>query len=535
MTDTVTPGVTSLADAFLATVERRGEEPALLHADQTVALTWREYGEQARSVASGLSALGVRPGDTVGLLLTNRPEFHVADAAALLLGATPFSMYNTSAPEQFEHLLTDAGCSVVVTETVLAERLMTAVQRVERVDAVILVDDGDAWPKLLTRDELDAAAPGAGGEDLATLIYTSGTTGPPKGVELTHRNVLTLASELVGLLGAEPEHRAISYLPMAHIAERVSTHYLPMVIGLSVVCTPDHTLVPQLLPQVRPQIFFSPPRVWEKLQATVGASVAAGVSAEDVRRGLGFDRLEAALTGAAPCPRGVVEFFASIGIALREIYGLSETTGVVSLASTDDVRIGTVGPPLPSSEVRLTDDGELLVRGPLVMAGYRNRPDATAKAIDADGWLHTGDVARFDDAGHLMIVDRKKELIINAAGKNMSPANIEARLKESSPLVGQACVIGDARPYNVALIVLDPVVSARFADDDARRAEVQAGVERANARLSRVEQIKRFAILAGDWVPDSDELTPTMKLKRRPIAEKYAAEIDALYTTKEER
>jgi long-subunit acyl-CoA synthetase (AMP-forming) len=322
---------------------------------------------------------------------------------------------------------------------------------------------------------------------------------------------------------------------MAHIAERVSTHYLPMVIGLSVVCAPDHTLVPQLLPQVRPQIFFSPPRVWEKLQATVGASVAAGVSAEDVRRGLGFDRLEAALTGAAPCPRGVVEFFASIGIALREIYGLSETTGVVSLASTDDVRIGTVGPPLPSSEVRLTDDGELLVRGPLVMAGYRNRPDATAKAIDADGWLHTGDVARFDDAGHLMIVDRKKELIINAAGKNMSPANIEARLKESSPLVGQACVIGDARPYNVALIVLDPVVSARFADDDARRAEVQAGVERANARLSRVEQIKRFAILAGDWVPDSDELTPTMKLKRRPIAEKYAAEIDALYTTKEER
>jgi long-chain acyl-CoA synthetase len=535
MTDTATPGVTSLAEAFLATAERRGDEPALLHADQTVALAWREYGEQARSVATGLSALGVRPGDTVGLLLTNRHEFHVADAAALLLGATPFSMYNTSAPEQFEHLLTDAGCRVVVTETVLAERLMTAVQRLERVDAVILVDDGDAWPKLLTRDELDAVAPGAGGDDLATLIYTSGTTGPPKGVELTHRNVLTLAGELAGLLGAEPEHRAISYLPMAHIAERVSTHYLPMVTGLSVVCAPDHRLVAQLLPQVRPHIFFSPPRVWEKLQAAVGASVAAGVSAEDVRRGLGFDRLVAALTGAAPCPRGVVEFFASIGIALREIYGLSETTGVVSLARPDDIRIGTVGPPLPSSEVRLTDDGELLVRGPLVMAGYRNRPDATAEAIDADGWLHTGDIARFDDAGHLMIVDRKKELIINAAGKNMSPANIEARLKESSPLIGQTCVIGDARPYNVALIVLDPVVAARFADDDARRAEVQAGVERANARLSRVEQIKRFAILAGDWLPDSDELTPTMKLKRRPIAEKYAAEIDALYMTKEEQ
>jgi long-subunit acyl-CoA synthetase (AMP-forming) len=268
------------------------------------------------------------------------------------------------------------------------------------------------------------------------------------------------------------------------------------------------------------------------MQASLeAADVAAGSDPEAIRRRLGLDNLTAALTGAAPCPRAVIEFFASIGIPLREVYGLSETTGVVSLAAANDVRPGTVGPPLPSAQVRIGDDGELLVRGPLVMAGYRNRPQATAEAIDADGWLHTGDIARFEADGHLRIIDRKKELLINAAGKNMSPANIEARLKESSPLIGQACAIGDGRPYNVALIVLDPAAAATYPTPEELRAEVEAGVERANARLARVEQIKRFAILTDEWLPDSDELTPTMKLKRRPIAAKYAPQIEALYTT----
>jgi long-chain acyl-CoA synthetase len=529
MTDTLVREVASMADVFLATAERRGGDPALLNADQTVALSWREYGAQARSVATGLIELGVRPGDTLGLLLTNRHEFHVADAAALLLGATPFSMYNTSAPEQLEHLLSDAGCRVVLTEASLAPRLLPAVERTGQINDVVVIDDGASWAELLAHPEIAERHPGADGDALATLIYTSGTTGPPKGVQLTHGNVVTMAQSVATLLRARPDQRAISYLPMAHIAERTATHYLPMVAGISVVCVPDHNLVTQLLPQVRPHIFFSPPRLWEKFQAAVEGAAAGGANAEDIRRGLGFDRLEAAITGAAPCPRGVHEFFASIGIFLREAYGLSETTGLVSLASPDDIRLGTVGPPLEGTEVRLLEDGELLVRGPLNMAGYRNRPEATAEMIDADGWLHSGDIAQFDDAGHLVIVDRKKELIINAAGKNMSPANIEARLKEGSPLIGQACVIGDARPYNVALIVLDPVVAARFGDGEPR-AEVAQGVERANARLSRVEQIKRYTILAGDWLPDSEELTPTMKLKRRVIAKKYAVEIEALYT-----
>jgi len=525
--DTVTVG-----EAFLAMVESRADGPAILDAGLDVVLSWREYGAQARRAATGLAELGLRQGDTLGLLLSNRPEFHVADAGALLLGAIPFSMYNTSAPEQLAHLVADAGCRIVITEAALVDGLLAALERGHgAVDHVVVVGS-DSWFELLDSGELEHPAAGKP-SDLATLIYTSGTTGPPKGVELTHANILTMAAEIGEMDGIQPGQRTISYLPMAHIAERVCTHYLPMTVGFSVVCCPSPSAVTQLLPRVRPHMFFSPPRLWEKLQASIAADVEAGIDHQELRRRLGFDELTAAVTGAAPCPPAVIEFFAAIGIPLREVYGLSETTGVVSLAAADDVRPGTVGPPLPSAQVRLAEDGELLVRGPLLMAGYRNRPEATAEAIDPEGWLHTGDIARIEADGHLRIVDRKKELIINAAGKNMSPANIEARLKEGSPLIGQACAFGNGRPYNVALIVLDPAIAASYATDAELQAEVRAGVDRANARLARVEQIKRFAILTEEWLPDSDELTPTMKLKRRPITHKYASQIEALYTTKE--
>jgi long-subunit acyl-CoA synthetase (AMP-forming) len=530
--------IASLGDTFLATVDARGDAPAILDSDLSVVMSWREYGEQARRAAAGLTALGVRPGDTVGLLLTNRPEFHIADAGALLCGATPFSMYNTSAPEQLAHLVTDAGCRVVITESSLVDGLLAAYQHgATDVEHIFVVDGPESglWLELLASGEPAASPAPVQPDDLATLIYTSGTTGPPKGVQLTHDNVLAMIGDVAGLLGVEAEHRAISYLPMAHIAERICTHYLPMVVGFAVVCCPRAGDVIGLLRQVRPQLFFSPPRLWEKLQAAVAPALADGAGSVAVRRQLGMDRVQAALTGAAPCSPAVVEFFGSIGIALREVYGLSETTGVVTLTPADGVRIGTVGPPVPSAEVRIADDGELLVRGRLLMAGYRNLPEATAEAIDAGGWLHTGDVARIDGDGYLRIVDRKKELIINAAGKNMSPANIEARLKESSALIGQVCVIGDGRPYNVALIVVEAEIAATYSSPAEVRAEVQAGVDRANARLARVERIKRFTVLTEEWLPDSEVLTPTMKLKRRGIAENYAAEIDALYATGETR
>jgi long-chain acyl-CoA synthetase len=532
MTGVVDRGAATVGEAFLATVEDRGDAPAILDANLETVLSWRDYGALARRAATGLAAMGLCRQQTVGLLLRNRSEFHVADAGALLLGATPFSMYNTSAPEQLAHLISDAGCRIVITETAFLDRLRAALEYQPNTVEHVIDVGSKAWSDLLAAAEIGHTPP-VDPHDLATLIYTSGTTGPPKGVELTHHNVLTMAAEMADLIGAKPEHCAISYLPMAHIAERACTHYLPMAVGFSVVCCPAPGEVVQMLPRVRPHLFFSPPRLWEKLRTAVAADLAAGVDRAKIRRRLGFGELVTALTGAAPCPPGLIDFFASLGIELREVYGLSETSGVVSLAPAGDVRAGTVGPPLRNAQVRTANDGELLVRGPLVMAGYRNQPAATAAAIDGDGWLHTGDIARITADGHLRIIDRKKELIINAAGKNMSPANIEARLTESSPLIAQACAIGNGRPYNVGLIVVDPTVAATYASDEALRAEVQAGVDSANARLARVEQIKRFAILTDEWLPDSAELTPTMKLKRRPIERKYAAAIDALYTAKE--
>jgi long-subunit acyl-CoA synthetase (AMP-forming) len=380
-------------------------------------------------------------------------------------------------------------------------------------------------------------------DDLLTLIYTSGTTGPPKGVQITHGNVMSLLASLSDRLGLPDGIRAISWLPMAHVAERLCTHYFPIVHGWSVTTCANPKAIAGLIPAVRPEFFFSPPRLWEKLRAGVLASsgdVPEGDAAAAALRAIGLDALRVAIVGAAPCPPEVVRFWHALGVRLCEVYGMSETTGVATVNPPDAVRIGTVGPPLPNVEVRLGEADEVLVRGANVMRGYRNLPEKTAEALDAEGWLHTGDVGAFDDAGYLKIVDRIKEIIISAAGKNMSPANIEAELKTSGRLIGQACCIGDARPYNVALITLDPDAAAAFAaghgiapetvaTDDVVRAEVAAAVQEANTRLARVEQVRKFTILPEDWVVDGDELTPTMKLKRAAITAKYAGEIEAMY------
>jgi long-subunit acyl-CoA synthetase (AMP-forming) len=328
------------------------------------------------------------------------------------------------------------------------------------------------------------------------------------------------------------------------------------------------------LPEVHPTWFFAVPRIWEKLKAAIEAGIqyeqdeakkqatqwaievglrkvrleqggeavpeelaqehakADELVLSKIRERLGLDEVESVNVGAAPTPREVIEFFHALGIPLAELWGMSETAGYGTCNPPGRIRIGTVGPPSPSAEIRLADDGEVLVRGPFVMSAYRNQPEKTREALDEDGWLHTGDVGEWDEEGYLRIVDRKKELIINAAGKNMSPANIEAKLKASSPLIGQAIAIGDSRPFNVALITLDPDVAPGFIEQNGREAaeaEVARGVEAANEGLARVEGIKKFTILEGDWQPGGDELTPTMKLKRKPIHEKYAEEIEALY------
>ena len=581
----------TLAHAFRITVSERPDEVAIRTKDDDFTITWSELRERVDALAGGLAGLGLGRGDTLALLIGNRPEFHPCDLAAMMLGATPFSIYNTYTPEQIRYLLTDAEARILICEQQFLPRVLEARQELPELEHVIVVD-GEAPEGTLALADVEGSNPDFDveasiaqlkGTDLLTLIYTSGTTGPPKGVQLIHRNLLAAIEGLDELIEFPQDGRVISWLPSAHVAERNAHHYLPIVFGLQITCCDDPRQVLSYLPEVRPSWFFAVPRIWEKLKAgletmiaaqdeeqaaKMRAAIGAGLRkvrleqrgepvppelAEEVARAdeevfsglramLGLDRVEAINVGAAPTPVEVLEFFHAIGLPLAELWGMSETCGAGSVNPKDRIKIGTVGPPAPGVQIKLDADGEVLVKSDVVMVGYRNLPEKTAETI-ADGWLRSGDIGALDDDGYLKIVDRKKELIISAAGKNMSPANIEATLKTASPLIGQACAIGDARPYNTALIVLDadfaPAWAAQqgisetslesLATDERMRAAVQEGVDAANSKLAKVEQIKRFIIVEGDWLPGGDELTPTMKLKRKPIDQKYAAAIDEMY------
>jgi long-chain acyl-CoA synthetase len=519
----------TVCDLFQRTAKTFPDREALRTHDGETTLTWAEYAARVRELASGLAALGLGHGETIALMLVNRPEFHLVDTAAMHLGAVPFSLYNSSSPEQIEHLLRDSEARIVVTE----QAFLQLIEGMPTVEHVFVVDGNPSLTDLAThaaRDfDLDARRRAIQPTDLLTLIYTSGTTGPPKGVQITHANYLAELRAFDGLAEFKPG-RVVSYFPMAHIAERVVSHYHAIAYGHTVTCCSDPRQVFAYLPEVRPTFFFAVPRIWEKLKAALDGHVAAGVDAASLREQVGLDQAEHVLTGAAPSSVEVLAFFRDLGIEILEVWGLSETTGLATANPPGRAKLGTVGPPAAGVEVRIADDGEVLVRGGIVTPGYRNEAEKTAEAIDGDGWLRTGDVGALDEDGYLRIVERKKELIINAAGENMSPANIEARLKSASGLIGHACVIGDRRPYNVALIVLDPDAVGALRED-AVMAEVMRAVERANAQLSRPEQIKRLHVLDRDWAPGGDELTPTLKLKRRPIEHKYSAEIEALYAS----
>jgi long-chain acyl-CoA synthetase len=529
----------TMCEAFQATASVEPDAIALRTADGSLELSWADYSRRVRRVAAGLASLGIGRGDTVGLLLANRPEFHLCDTATFHLGATPYSIYSTSSPEQIAHVLTNAQSRVLIAEAQYLDRIRTA--GVELSTIVVLDGDEDGCVTLadLEQDgglDFESAWRAVQPDDVLTLIYTSGTTGPPKGVELTHANLLAECEAMASVLPVRRGARITSYLPHAHIADRWASHYNSIAYGVQVTCVADARQVAAVLPDVRPTIWGAVPRVVEKLKAALeaGGITDPGALPEEakaaIRAKIGLDQAEWILVGAAPLTREVQEYLLALGLPLSELYGMSECSCCVTACPPAEARIGSVGRALPGVELSIADDGELLVRGPVVMRGYRNDPERTEEAIDPDGWVHTGDIASIDGDGFVRIVDRKKELIINAGGKNMSPANIESELKSASPLIGQAIVIGDGRPYNVALLVLDPdAMAGRSAEDPAIAGEVEAAVERANARLSRVEQIKRFELLAEEWLPGGEELTPTMKLKRRPIADKYASVIERLY------
>jgi long-subunit acyl-CoA synthetase (AMP-forming) len=581
--------VDTVPAAFQQTITLRPDAVALRTVGGTQQITWREYGDRVRVIAAGLSALGLGRGDTLGVMLTNRPEFNLVDTAALHVGATPFSVYNTCSPEQVAHAFANAENKIVVTERQFLGTIRAAGVAL---DHIVLVD-GPAEGTTALADletapdpdfDFDAAWRAVEPGDLVTVIYTSGTTGPSKGVELTHRNVLAQIIALnSGPMDVGLDDRALSYLPAAHVADRISGHAINLVTGIQITTVPDPREIAAALPDARPTVFFGVPRVWQKIKggietklaAETGAkkaiatwAVATGIAAAradlagtgrgplldlqhrvaeklllgKVRAALGLADLRVASSGAAPIPPETLEFFLGLGFCVSEVWGMSETSGVATYTELDKPRPGSVGRPVDGVELRLADDGEVLVRGEIVTRGYRGMPEKTAEALDTQGWLHTGDIGTLDPDGYLRIIDRKKEMIINASGKNIAPSNIENAVKAASSLVGQVVALGEAQPYITALIVLDADMAAvRAKEIDAAAADiaqlaqrpeiiedVRAAVAAGNAKLSRVEQIKRFTIVDTVWEPGGDELTPKMSLKRAPIATKYAAQIEAL-------
>jgi len=570
-------------------------------ADAWHGLTWRQYGEHVQAFCQGLILLGLQPGEFVNILAANRPEYYIADVAILHAGAVPVSLYNSLPSEQIEYIVNHCEATYLIVENAaFYDRLRAVRDSIPRVRRVVMIDGADAFaddPWVIGYDKVLAAGRDAAAEvradferrwravkpaSLATLIYTSGTTGPPKGVMVTHYNVVWTAESLHSLFPREPGTRHISYLPLAHIAERMAGHYLQIRGASTCHFCPSPQEIAQYLVEVRPQFFFAVPRIWEKLhsglttalanspdenqRAFAQAAIAAGLEktrleqagqpipaelAERlpqvdmvcglIRQRIGLDAVEIASSGAAPIAAEVLEWFHAIGVPVREIYGQSEDCGPTSWNRPGATRIGTVGPSVPGVEVRLADDGELLVRGGNVVSGYYKEPQLTAETFDAEGWLHSGDVAVIDPEGFIKIVDRKKEILITAGGKNIAPSNIENLLKQKA-LIGQACVVADRRPFVGALVVLDtestlpwaqqrglPTDLTVLAEHPAVHAEVQRYVDEVNTHLNNVEGIKKFVVLAQEWTPESGELTPTLKMKRKVVNQRYAEAIERMY------
>jgi long-chain acyl-CoA synthetase len=580
---------------FLRTVAEHPDQVALRakDGDDWVEVTYREYAEQVAAVTTALEGLGIGSGDRVVLMMRNIIDFHIIDMALLFRGATPISIYNSSAPEQIAYLAGHCEATMAIVEDIgFLERVLKVRDELPALKTLVVLSDPDhaAGDDVVTRAalfdgqspaDLEAATANCTPDSLVTVIYTSGTTGPPKGVMLTHHNIVWTAEGYLALLDVEPTgFRAVSYLPMAHIAERMSTHYLAAIGGYEVTTCPEPGQIAAYARDVKPQIMFGVPRVWEKIHAGVQAALAAdpdkkqkfdeaiaaaapiverrtwGTASEEdlatwaflddvafrgVRELVGLDALEFALTGAAPIPAELISWYRALGVPLSEIYGMSENSGPMTWEPYK-VKAGTVGVAFPGVDVFLADDGEVCCRGGNVFIGYLDDPEKTAEALDPDGTLHSGDIGEFDEDGYLRIVDRKKELIITAGGKNISPANLETALK-TIPLVGQACAIGDQRPFVSALVVLDPEVAPAWAKEqgiefdslldlaaDARVIEeVERGVRQVMAPFNNAEAVKKITVLGEEWLPDSEELTPTSKLKRRGVHAKYADQIAALY------
>jgi long-chain acyl-CoA synthetase len=588
---------------FWERAETQPERPALRyhHDGAWRALAWGEYGTAVAEVAAGLLTLGIEPGERVGLLSGNRPEWHVADMAILSVGAVTVPVYPTNSSPQVAYVLDDSSARVCFVEG--AEQLakvllhLEDLPKLERIVALVplpgldrdslMIDLGHLRSDGRTRladapDAVTRRAAAVRAGDTATLVYTSGTTGPPKGTMVTHGNLEWTASAVDAMVALSPDDRFLSYLPLSHIAERITSHIGQIVSGGETWFAQSMATVPDDLRACRPTIFFAVPRVWQKFHEAILDQVAgkpkpmrslierymklgqAAVRAKEegsslptaqrrqyrlldrtigaqLRRKMGLDRARVVVSSAAPIHPDLVRWFHAIGVPIAEVWGQTEDCGPATVNPPDAIRIGTVGVALPGLELRTADDGELFVRGGSVCAGYFGHPDATAELIDADGWMSTGDLGAIDEDGYVRITGRKKDLIINAAGKNISPSEIETRLA-MEPLIGHSVVIGDGRKYLVALITLDADDAADWAErhgafadidalvnDPALRAEIAAGVERVNRQHAPVEQIKQWRLLHEPFSVDGGELTPTLKVKRSVVMERNADAVEEMY------
>jgi long-chain acyl-CoA synthetase len=558
--------------------------------------TWLRFGEEVRTTARALMALGFGRGDRVAILGFNRPEWTIFDHAAMMAGGVPAGIYTTCSAEEVYYILhhSEARAVLVEDERQLA-KVMARRPELPELRAIVMMRGVEppagsssevlGWEQFAARAEaveqiaLDARLEAIQPQDLATLIYTSGTTGPPKAVMLSHHNLAWTADAMLSIdrgRGGADDY-SLSYLPLSHIAEQMGTIHLPATVGSAVYYAESIERVADNLKDARPTVFFGVPRIWEKFHAALSGRIAAATGVKKLlvqrcrkvclevhrRRGagqpipaalklqyrlfqrlvtnkiwkaVGFDRARHCATGAAPLAVEILEFFASLDLRILEVYGQSEGSGPTSFNQVERSKIGTVGPALPGVELKIGEDGEVLVRGPNVFLGYLKDAAATAETI-RDGWLHSGDLGSIDEHGFLSITGRKKEIIITSGGKNITPRNIEEALKQST-LISEAVVIGDRRKFLSVLITLDEAAAQEIraqprqpgeSESQALAKHVQSLIDEINPKLARVEQVKRFTILPSALSIEGGELTPTLKIKRSVVAKKYAKEIEAMY------
>jgi long-chain acyl-CoA synthetase len=603
----------TLIERFHDRVSQHPDRVALRHkvGGQWQDITWRDYGDVVARGGKALLAAGFEHGDKISLLSGNRPEWHFTDIAAMAVGGATAAVYSTNSPEQVAYIVDHSDSKVAFVDGPdQLQKILKMRSELPKLQKVVVFSgyEGDADPEFVTtwdewlasgdsisaeayRDATAAVKP----EDLGTFVYTSGTTGPPKAVMLTHANIWWTAthSEQHIPIGDAENGRALSYLPLSHIAERMISHYLQIYYGTQTWFAESlETLLPDLQ-SCKPTYFFGVPRVWEKFYAGIQGKMATAdpndrktklakkaiglgrqvaeaeqeavarggtfadakvplgtklqhtaldkVVLSKVRAALGLDECQLALSAAAPLNPDLIWFFHSVGIKITEGYGQSEDNGPTSWNPPDANKIGTVGTPFPDLEVKIAEDGEILVRGGNVMPGYYKDEKATRETIDEEGWLHSGDVGELDEHRYLRITDRKKDLIITAGGKNIAPQEIENRIKFHS-LISQVVVIGDRRPFLSALVTLDeekaPLWAAEqgiegdiaaIAKDERTIKEIEGAINEVNKGLAKVEGVKKFRVLTRDFLQEEDEITPTMKVKRKQINEIYADAIEDMY------